>query len=317
MSTHTMPRHLTHRASRAVAAFALLGGLMTIATSAPAAAVTGACLPGQVGATATVSSLPGGTTAQLVMTSQAFPNCWWAVPTGYQFVNSAGAAIGPVVYPTPHPAVTRWVPLNYGFQVVVRVTTMSGVNCTTQIASKVRVTVPGRVTPLDVTLPSTIGVCVGGTTAWTSVTETRLTVPHCDAGQLALSIGAPSGAAGTSYYPLRVRNTATVACAIWGIPLVRAWATPTGAPVGPVARRLSLPGYGAMMRLAPGASASVALGVGNVGNWPATRCSPATARALQVSVSGVRLVVPVSFQVCTRVASLSVRGWVPGLSGQV
>ncbi len=317
MSHRTVLRLLGRRGTGVIMALSLLAGLVTTISATSAGAVTGACLPGQVSAVASVSSRPGGTTAQLVMTSRQFPHCLWAVPTGYQFLSASGATIGPVVYPVPHPLTTHWVALNYGFQVLARVTTMSGVNCSTQSAAKVRVSAPGQVSPLDVGLPSSIAVCVGGTTAWTSVVESRAVVPRCDTAQLSLSIGAPNGAAGTTYYPLRVRNSARVACSISGFALVRAWRTMKGNPLGPVARRVSLPGYGAAIRLAPGDSASALLGVSNVGNYPPRTCKPAAAVALSVSAASAHLIVPLSLQVCTKQASLSVRAWVPGLSGQV
>ncbi len=309
-------RRPIRHAAAAVTTLALLGGLVAVPAPGSASTPPPACLPEHVSAVATLSSRPGGTTARIATTSREVPSCRWAVPTGYQFQSATGAPIGPVVYPSPRPAVTHWVALPYGFSVVARVTTMSGVNCTTQSAARVRVTVPGRLSPLDVALPRSIGVCVGGTTAWTSVAETRLTPPRCSASQLALSLGPPNGAAGTSYYPLRLRNTARTACAVSGIPVVRALRTTTGAPVGPVARRLAVSGYATTIALAPGATVATALGVGDVANWPTSRCAPTGARALSVALPGVHLVAPVRLRVCARVASLSVRGWVPGATGQ-
>lgn len=318
MTHHTVLRLVSRRSTMAIAALSLFAGLVTIPSRAPATVVSGMCIPEHVSVAARVSSRPGGTTARLTITSKEFPYCRWATPTGYQFLDSNDAAIGPVVYPSSGSTTTTtsWFVLRYGFQVIADVTTMAGVNCTTQSASKVRLSVPGQSATRSVTLPSAIAVCVGGTTAWTSVTESRPSVPRCLARQLAFSLGPPSGAAGTSFYALRIRNTSSSACWVSGIPLVRALRATNGAPVGPLARRLTLNGNGTALRLSPGARASAALGVANAGNWPSASCAPALARALRVSMPGVSAVVPLTARVCTRVASLSVRGWVPGVSGQ-
>ncbi len=316
MSPRLTDRRSPRRAATALVALALFGGFGTVPSPATAAVALPACLPEHVSAVAALSSRPGGTTARVVLTSREVPSCRWAVPTGYQFIDAHGATIGPVVYALPRPTTTHWVALPYGFTVVARVTTMSGVNCTTRSATRVRVTVAGRGPSLDVALPRVVAVCVGGTTAWTSVVETRVTPARCATGQLALSLGPPNGAAGTSYYPLRLRNTARVACALSGIPVVHALGNVGGAPVGPAARRLSLSDYATTIALAPGATVATALGVGDVGNYPASSCAPTSARALSVSLPGVHLVTRVTLRVCTLVASLSVRGWVPGTSGQ-
>lgn len=316
MNPRPTGRTLAPRAATALVALALLGGLAVAPSPSAASTAPPACLPEHVSAVATLSSRPGGTTARVVLTSREVPSCRWAVPTGYQFLDPSGATLGPVVYPQRHLSAIHWVALPYGFSVVARVTTMSGVNCTTRSAARVRVTVPGRLAPLDVALPRSIGVCVGGTTAWTSVVESRVALARCATGQLALSLGPPNGAAGTSYYPLRLRNTARVVCALAGLPVVRALRAPTGPPVGPPARRLSLPDYAPTIALAPGATVATALGVGNVGNYPSASCAPTGARALSVELPGVRLVARVSLRVCAKVASLSVRGWVPGTTGQ-
>ncbi len=318
MSPRVIRRPPARVAATALVSLALLGGLASVPAPATAAvpAVPPACLPGHVRAVATLTSRPGGTTARIAITSREIPSCRWAGPAGYQFLSATGATVGPIVHPRARPRDPHGVALPYGFSVVARVTTMSGVRCTTRRAARVRITAPGRPGPLDVALPRSIEVCVGGTTAWTAVLETRVAVARCATGQLALSLGPPNGAAGTSYYPLRLRNTARVACALSGIPVVRALRTVGGAPVGPAARRLRLPGYAPTIALAPGASASTALGVGDVANWPTASCAPAGARALSVSLPGARHVTRVALRVCTRVASLSVRGWVPGTTGQ-
>ena len=319
MTTRTAPLTLIARGSRftaLLAVAALAASLVVFSPSSRAGAAANACLPSRVAVTNTVSSRPGGTTAQLVFTAHSSPNCLWSVnSTGYQFVAASGLAIGPVVYQLPRPLTTRWIPIYNGYQVVARVTTMAGVQCSTQSASRVRVGAPGT-TPLLVKLATPIAVCVGGTTAWTSVTTVLPVAPRCSASALSMSLGASNGAAGTIYRALVFRNTSTSACVVTGIPMVRALRVLSGAGyVGLRATPERVAGYGLPIRLAPGARASAALGIAQTGNWPSATCAPTSAAGVAVTVSGARGVIALRFSVCTKVASMTIRGVVAGVSG--
>lgn len=85
--------------------------------------------------------------------------------------------------------------------------------------------------------------------------------------------------------------------------------------VGPRARPVTAAGYGPPIRLAPGASASVAYGVAQTGNWPSATCGPVPAAAITVTLSGVRRVIALKFSTCIKVVSTSIRGVVTGTSG--
>ena len=321
MTTRTASPTLITRGSRItalVAVASLAASLVVLSPSSRASAAATACLPNRVAVTNTVSSRPGGTTAQLVFTAHSAPNCLWSVnSTGYQFVAASGVAIGPVVYQLPRPLSTRWIPIYNGYQVVARVTTMAGVQCTTQRASRVRVGAPGT-TPLVVKLATPIAVCVGGTTAWTSVTTALPVAPRCSASALSMNLGASNGAAGTIYHALVFRNISARACVVTGIPMVRALRALSGVSyVGLRAKAEKVAGYGLPIRLAPGARASAALGVGQTGNWPSATCAPAPAAGIAVTVSGARKVVALKFSVCTKLASMTIRGVVAGVSGNL
>ncbi|HSN01966.1 MAG TPA: DUF4232 domain-containing protein [Acidimicrobiales bacterium] len=322
MTTRTAPLTLvTHRSriTALLAVAALAASLVVLSPGSRAsAAVPTACLPSRVAVTNTVSSRPGGTTAQLVFTSRSAPSCLWSVnSTGYQFVAANGLAIGPVVYQLPRPLTTRWTPIHNGFQVVARVTTMAGVQCTTRSASRLRVGAPGTATLL-VKLATHTAMGVGGTTAWTSVTTTLPVAPRCRSAALSMSLGASNGAAGTIYYALVFRNISTSACVVTGIPTVRAMRSLAAADyVGARARAVTMAGYGLPIRLAPGARASVAYGVTQTGNYPSATCAPAPAVAVAVTVSGARGVIPLKFSICTKVVSTSIRGVVAGVSGNL
>ena len=299
-----------------LAVAALAASLVVLSPGSRAsAAVPTACLPNRVSVTNTVSSRPGGTTAQLVFTSRSAPNCLWSVnSTGYQFVSASGVAIGPVVYQLPRPLTIRWIPIYSGHQVVARVTTMAGVQCTTKSATRLRVGVVGT-TPLVVTLATPIAVCVGGTTAWTSVTTALPVAPRCSALALTTSLGASNGGAGTIYYALVFRNVSTSACVVAGIPTIRALSGVNY--LGPPARVVTMAGYGLPIRLVPGARASATLGVAETGNWSHATCAPATAAGVAVTFAGARHVVALKVSVCTKLASLTTRGVVAGVSGNL
>ena len=322
MTTRSAPPTLITRGSRITALLAVAALAASLVVLSPgsraSAAVPTACLPNRVTVANTVSSRPGGTTAQLVFTSHAAPTCLWSVnSTGYQFVSASGVAIGPVVYQLPRPLTTRWIPIYNGHQVVARVTTMAGVQCTTKSATRLRVGVLGT-TPLVVTLATPIAVCVGGTTAWTSVTTALPLAPRCRAAALSMSLGASNGAAGTIYYALIVRNASTSACVVTGVPTVRALRSLAGTSyLGPPARVVTMAGYGLPVRLVPGARASVALGVAETGNWSHATCAPASAAGVAVTLAGARHVVPLRISVCTKLASLTIRGVVAGVSGNL
>ncbi len=322
MTTRTAPPILITRGSRITALLAVAALAASLVVLSPGsragAAAPAACLPSRVSVTNSISGRPGGITAQLVFTSHAAPSCLWSVnSTGYQFVAANGLAIGPVVYQLPRPLTIHWVPINNGYQVVARVTTMTGVLCTINSATRLRVGVVGRA-PLVVKLASPIGVCVGGTTAWTSVTTQLPVTPRCRASALSMSLGASNGAAGTIYHALVFRNISTSACVVTGIPTVRAMRSLAAADyVGARARAITTAGYGLPIRLAPGARASVAYGISETGNWPSATCAPAPAVAIAVTISGARGVIPLKFSICTKVVSTSIRGVVAGVSGNL
>ena len=305
--------------------FALVGalsilalGLIVLSPSEPAqGAVVPPCLAGHVTTSSSVSSRPGGTTAQFVFNATSSPSCRWSVDaTGYQWVSASGVAIGPVIYQLPRPLTTHWVSVYDGFQVVARLTTMAGVQCTSKTATRVRVGAPGVTTPLVVRLPRSVAVCIGGTTAWSSVSTALPVAPRCRSSQLAMTLGASDGAAGTIYHALVFRNVSSSACVVTGIPTVHPLRTLANSDyVGPRSRAQFVAGYGSPIRLVKGATASAAFGATQTANWSAATCAPASAVAVAVTVSGARGVIPLRFSTCTKLVSTSIRGVVRGVSG--
>ena len=276
-------------------------------------------------ASSSVSTRPGGTTVRLVLTSKYFPTCDWSSNTKYQFFTSAKTPIGPALTfktsPTVAVPVSPW-PVNDTFQVVQSVTTEEGVQCTQKSASYVGVT-GANGTRLMVRLASAVGVCVSGSTKWSSLQSVEFPKPTaCTTTALKLSLGQANGAAGTIYYPLILTNVGAKACELSGVPTVQpttgALAGVAHIIVGPAAsiRDLSSSGYGDAIRLAPRSQASAAFGVTETGNYTASQCSAANFASLNVSLNGVgSWRVPLAGSTCTMLSSTSISGVVPGNSG--
>jgi hypothetical protein len=214
--------------------------------------------------------------------------------------------------------------VNDTFQVVQKVVTEEGVQCTQKQASFVRVSSP-RVGRLLVALHSSIGVCVGGTTEWTSLSSLLFPEPAaCAVAELRLSVGESDGTAGTIFYPLVVTNVGSHACVISGIPSVQ---PTTGSLagvahifVGPRAtlRSTGTVGYGDRIRLDVGAKVSAAFGVVETGNFSPSQCVADNFESLAVasaSVNGGSWWVPLSGTTCTKLASTNISGFVPGTTG--
>lgn len=310
------------RTIRALVVFSLFIGILSVISiggpsQSTSAATAVTCNLQRFAASSSISTRPGGTTVRVVMLSHNFPTCQWSTATRYQFLDAGSRPIGnPVTYPG-----ARATRLNSTFQVVQNISTTEGVLCTSKAAAFLAVIAPGsrRV----VRLASSVGVCVGGTTKWTTVDSVSFPVAtRCAPSSLRLSIGQSQGAAGTIYYPLVFTNTGGVACTISGIPRVQpSTGTSQSSPhtaVGPAAglRDFSSSGYGQAIRLAPRAQASAAFGVAESGNFPTSRCKPATFTGVSVLVGGIgQWWTPLKSSTCTKLESTFVSGVVPTNTG--
>ncbi len=251
------------------------------------------------------------------MASRYFPKCQWSSSTRYQFLTAQSQPIGnAVTFAGAQPAT-----VNATFQVVQKVSTMEGVLCNAKVAASLAVI--GANSRRVVHLPTTVGVCVGGTTKWTSVESVSFPVPsRCVASALKVALGQSEGAAGTIYYPLVITNIASTGCTLSGIPRVQpvtgATASAAHAPVGPKAglRDLSASGYGQLIRLAPRARVSANYGVTESANYPSSRCAPADFAGVTVLLGGIgHWWVSLKASTCTKLTSTFVSGVVPTVNG--
>ena len=294
----------------------MVGGLVVATGSVTAGATTPTCAASNFTGTATVSTLPGGTTVHLVLESHYFPTCEWSHASTWRFASATGTSVGAAV--AGPPTVTA---VDDTFTIAETLTTMEGVQCTSDAASAIRVTSPNGSNVL-VSLPTTVGVCVNGTTKWTTLgTPAFPSPPACKSSSLRVTVGAANGAAGTIYHSLVFTNVGTTACAVSGIPSVQpttgALAGVAHILVGPPSRHenLSASGYGDPVRLTPQTSASANYGVAETGNWSVVTCGPKAVQSLSVSLAGGNFFVPLAASVCTKLASTVVSGLVPGTTG--
>ena len=129
----------------------------------------------------------------------------------------------------------------------------------------------------------------------------------CTSGGLQVSLGAPSGAAGSIYYPIDFRNVSGAACSMYGYPGVSFVAAPGTGQLGGAAARNST--FGAsLVTLAPGAVAHASVQVVVAQSYPASLCKPVTAHYLRVYPPGQ--VVPLY----ASLTALTCTGDIPGRS---
>ncbi|WP_037075432.1 DUF4232 domain-containing protein [Pseudonocardia spinosispora] len=103
---------------------------------------------------------------------------------------------------------------------------------------------------------------------------------RCHSAMLALSLGRGGGAAGSVYQSLRFTNVSGKTCTLQGFPGVSYVTGDNGTQVGEPAVRVGTKGD--VVTVAPGATASVELGMVNVGNYDAAVCKPTPVKGLRV-----------------------------------
>ncbi len=318
----------TQRLARIGAATAMVFSILTLGgatSSVVASASVSSCNPGHFSASSTLASRPGGTTVRLVLTNNSFPTCDWSNTTSYQFLTSSGVPIGTKVSIATSKGlavpVQPWK-VNDTYQVIQNINTEEGVLCSQKQAAYVSVT-GSHNQLLKVRLNSSVSVCVGGKTKWTSLGSLTFPRPSaCALSALKISVGQSDGTAGTIFVPLIFTNTSTKACVLSGTPHVQ---PTTGSLaglahifVGPAAsvRDLSSSGYGESLRLAPGSKVSAAFGIVETGNFTPSQCVAAKFQSVSVGFeNGDNWWVALASTTCTKLASTNVSGIVPGVTG--
>ncbi len=104
--------------------------------------------------------------------------------------------------------------------------------------------------------------------------------PLCTSAHLEASLSSGGGAAGTTYYRLRLTNTGSATCHTGGYPGVSLVGNHNGTQIGAPADRKQQSVRA--VTLAPGRTASATLGVGTAENYPPHRCKPAAADGFRI-----------------------------------
>jgi Protein of unknown function (DUF4232) len=138
----------------------------------------------------------------------------------------------------------------------------------------------------------------------------------CTAAQLAVSLGAPQGAAGTTYVPIVFTNPVLYTCTLRGFPSVRSVRGAGDEVVGPPATHAGTRAFPVWVQPFGGA-ASAAFGVVDTGALPAASCRPRRASGIEVTPphTGGATVLAYNHVVCTGLASTSVTAVVIGPDG--
>ncbi|RZL83608.1 MAG: DUF4232 domain-containing protein [Rhodococcus sp. (in: high G+C Gram-positive bacteria)] len=113
--------------------------------------------------------------------------------------------------------------------------------------------------------------------------SSETTAPHpdrCLIGELRVTLGEASGAAGSQEIPIVFTNTGTRSCVLHGYPGVSYVAAPDGPQVGAAAARDG--GTETPVTVAPGARATAAVRATVVQNYPAETCGPTPVAGFRV-----------------------------------
>ena len=118
--------------------------------------------------------------------------------------------------------------------------------------------------------------------------------PSCQTKDLSLSLGQADGAAGSVYEPLRLTNTGSSACTMYGYPGVSFVTAGSGDQVGAAATRN--PQHSALtVTLAPGATAESVVQVVNHENYSPSQCKAADVSGFRVYPPGNKAAAYVPF----------------------
>jgi hypothetical protein len=120
-----------------------------------------------------------------------------------------------------------------------------------------------------------------GTSTKAAASPSPTAAPNCATSDLRVTRSGPEGAAGSTFYTLRLTNIADHPCRTGGFGGVSLVHTPTGAPVGTPARRVNKD-QAEPITLKPGRRAEAALQVVEAGNFSTATCRPVAVQGLAI-----------------------------------
>ena len=124
----------------------------------------------------------------------------------------------------------------------------------------------------------------------------------CTPGSLKLTAGQPSGAAGTIYQPLEVKNTSKKSCKVSGYPTVFLYGS-NGYALGNAAAQTPQPAPAAII-LGPGEMAHTTVGFPQAGNFDPGICSSSKSTSIRIFMPGATASLEMPFE----------NYWCPGFS---
>lgn len=126
---------------------------------------------------------------------------------------------------------------------------------------------------------SAVTSAAAGTSAAPS-TSAAVGGPNCLSAELSVTLGASSGAAGSTELPIVFSNIGNRTCTVDGYPGVSYLTSPGGSQVGQAATRV---GSGSSpVEIAPGSSATSLVKATVVANYPTDQCQPTPVEGLNV-----------------------------------
>ncbi len=136
--------------------------------------------------------------------------------------------------------------------------------------------------PTPTPSPTASSASAGPTPAPSPTSTGGGAVATCDTSNSSLSLGSPSGVAGSTVVPLVFTNTSSAPCTLQGFPAVEFVGGGNGTQIGAAARQDPTTAPVTLVTIAPGAGAGSVLTIADAGNV----CSD------QVAVDGFRVIPP-------------------------
>jgi len=137
------------------------------------------------------------------------------------------------------------------------------------------------VTPTSSDSASTSASTSAPASASASASGSPTGTPGCATSSLRARVAAGDGAAGSSYFQVRLTNTSQQPCSIRGFGGVSFVTSPQGDPIGAPADRVRRSETHQVV-LAPGDTASATLQQVEAGNYPSAKCRPVRATGLRI-----------------------------------
>ena len=131
------------------------------------------------------------------------------------------------------------------------------------------------------------------------------TAPRCRTAHLAVSLVSSEGAAGSAYETVRLTNTGTTPCSLYGYPGVSLVGRKDGTQIGAAGRR-DTSVHAQNVTVPAGGSTTFVVRLGQAANYPRSTCSPVPADGFRIYPPGSSTALYLPLKDATGCASTSV-----------